>query len=65
MGSFTAEDHKKFVYASGVCDVRRLTALIQRLDLDPVAYNEIACHLDKFEGKAIHPGVRELSPTRR
>ena len=26
MGSYTAEDHKKFVYALGARDVRRLTA---------------------------------------
>ena len=49
MGSYTAEDHKKFVYASGARDVRRVTALIQRLDLDPVTYNEIACHLEQLE----------------
>ena len=49
MGSFTTEDHKKFVYASGARDVGRLTAVIQRLDLDPVTYNEIACHLEQLE----------------
>ena len=49
MGSYSAEDHKKFVYASGARDVRRLTAVIQRLDLDPVKYNEIACHLEQLE----------------
>ena len=49
MGSYTTDDHKKFVYASGARDVRRVTALIQRLDLDPVTYNEIACHLEQLE----------------
>ena len=49
MGSFTADDYKKFVHASGARDVRRLTALIQRLDLDPATYNEIACHLEQLE----------------
>ena len=49
MGSYTAEDHKKFVYASGARDVRRLTGVIQRLDLDPVTYNEIACRFEQLE----------------
>jgi hypothetical protein len=49
MGSYSAEDHKKFVHASGARDVRRLTAVIQRLALDPVTYNEIACHLEQLE----------------
>lgn len=48
-----AEDHKKHVYALGARDVRCLTAPIQRLDLDPDAYNEIACHLDRFDARLL------------
>jgi hypothetical protein len=49
MSSCTAEDHRKHVHALGARDVRRLNALIQLLDLDPVTYNEIACHLEQLE----------------
>ena len=48
-----AEDHKKHVYALGARDVRRLTAVRQRLDLDPVTYNEIVCYLDQFEARLL------------
>jgi hypothetical protein len=49
MGSYTAEDHKKLVHALCARDIRRLTAAIQGLDLDPVTFNEIACNLEQIE----------------
>ena len=48
-----AEDHKKPVYALGARDVRRLTAVMQRLDLVPVTYSEIVCYLDQFEARLL------------
>ncbi len=49
MGSYSNEDHRKFVYALIARDIRRLTAKIQRANIDDDTREMIDAALDQLE----------------
>ena len=51
MSSYTAEDHRKFVYALIARDIRRLAARVHRANMDVDDRNEIAAALEQLESR--------------
>ena len=53
MTTYTTLDYKKFIYALGTRDVRRMTAKVLRAGLDSGTKNEILCQLEQVEGRLL------------